>query len=243
MRIMQVVTALGLALAGFAYGADVVVIDVDEANAPFMYAKDGKPAGIYPALIEAAFKKMNVPVSVKAVPWSKAVADCDAGVAGVGGIYRNAEREKKYDYSDQLFVERLQIFFNKANVLNYGKLDDLKGKHLGVLKGWSYGDEFDKARKSGAFTCEDADSDAANFAKLDQRHLDAVVAVFESGGALMGKYKSTAYSATSLSRNPTFVTFSKQNGRTALLKQFDQAVKEIKASGEFQKIVQTELAR
>jgi polar amino acid transport system substrate-binding protein len=243
MRIKQAITMFMVACAGFAQAADALVINVDEANAPFMYAKDGKPAGIYPALIEAAFKKMNVPVTVKAVPWSKAVADCDSGAAGVGGIYKNAEREKKYDYSDQVFVERLQVFFNKAAVVNFTKMDDLKGKKIGVLKGWSYGDDFDKARKGGAITCEDADSDAQNFAKLDQRHLDAAVAVFEAGTALLPKYKSVAYAAASLSRNPTFITFNKSAGKTALLKQFDAAVKDIKASGEFQKIVQAELAK
>jgi polar amino acid transport system substrate-binding protein len=243
MGFKLVFATIGFSLAAFTQAADAVVINVDEANAPFMYAKDGKPAGIYPALIEAAFKRMNVPVTVKAVPWSKATAECDAGSAGVGGIYKNAEREKKYDYSEQIFVERLQVFFNKANVVNFTKMDDLKGKKVGVLKGWSYGDDFDKARKAAAFTCEDADSDAANFAKLDQRHLDAAVAIFEAGNAMLPKYKGLAYSANALSRNPTFVTFNKSAGKTALLKQFDQAVKDIKASGEFQKLVQAELAK
>ena len=69
------------------------------------------------------------------------------------------------------------------------------------------------------------------------------MAIFEAGNEQMRKYKSVAYAATSLSRNPTFVTFAKSSGKTALLKQFDQAVKEIKASGEFQKIVQAELGK
>ena len=162
---------------------------------------------------------------------------------GVGGIYKNAEREKKYDYSEQIFVERLVVFFNKSNPLNYTKLEDLHGKRVGVLKGWSYGDDFDKAKKGGAITCEEADADSQNFQKMDQHHLDATVAVFESGTALLPKYKSIAYAATALSRNPTYLTFAKSAGKAALIKQFDQAMKDLKASGELQKIVQAELAR
>lgn len=243
MRIHQLVPVLALALAGFAQAADPIVIDVDEANAPFMYAKDGKAAGIYPALIEAAFKRMNLPVSIQAKPWSKAIQDIDAGTAGVGGIYKNSDREKKYDYSEQIFVERLVVFFNKANPVNYTRLEDLHGKKVGVLKGWSYGDDFDKAKKGGAITCEEADADSQNFQKMDQHHLDATVAVFESGTALLPKYKSIAYAATALSRNPTYLTFAKSAGKAALIKQFDQAMKDLKASGEVQKIVQAELAK
>jgi len=243
MKIQRLFTALALTLAGFAQAGEGLVVSIDEANAPFMYAKDGKPAGIYPAMIEAAFKRMNVPVTVQAKPWSKAIQEIDAGTAGVGGIYKNAEREKKYDYSEQIFVERLVVFFNKSNPLNYTKLEDLHGKRVGVLKGWSYGDDFDKARKGGAITCDEADADAQNFQKMDQHHLDASVAVFESGNALLPKYKSIAYAATALSRNPTYLTFAKSAGRTALVKQFDQAMKDLKASGEVQKIVQAELAK
>jgi len=243
MRIQQLCTVFALTLASFAQAGEAVVIDIDEANAPFMYARDGKAAGIYPALIEAAFKRMNVPVTVQAKPWSKAIQEIDAGTAGVAGIYKNAEREKKYDYSEQVFVERLVVFFNKSTPLNYTKLEDLTGKRVGVLKGWSYGDDFDKARKAGAIPCEEADADAQNFQKMDQHHLDASVAVFESGNALLPKYKSIAYAATALSRNPTFLAFAKSAGRGALIKQFDQAVKDLKASGELQKIVQGELAR
>jgi len=243
MKIQRLFTALALTLAGFAQAGEGLVVSIDEANAPFMYAKDGKPAGIYPAMIEAAFKRMNVPVTVQAKPWSKAIQEIDAGTAGVGGIYKNAEREKKYDYSEQIFVERLVVFFNKSNPLNYTKLEDLHGKRVGVLKGWSYGDDFDKAKKGGAITCEEADADSQNFQKMDQHHLDATVAVFESGTALLPKYKSIAYAATALSRNPTYLTFAKSAGKAALIKQFDQAMKDLKASGELQKIVQAELAR
>jgi polar amino acid transport system substrate-binding protein len=235
-------TLLLAALSSFAFSADNLVVNVDEANSPFMYSKGGKAAGIYPGLIESAFKHMNVPVSVETKPWKRAIQEIDEGQAGVGGIYKNAEREKKYDYSDQIFLEKLVIYFNKAHPVNFKEIGDLKGKKVGVLRGWSYGDDFDNARKANELTAEEVASDDQNFQKLDQGHLDAVVAINESGNALLPKFKSIGYAANPLSQNPTYLTFAKSANKTAVLKQFDQAIKDMKKSGEFQKIVAAELA-
>jgi len=224
------VSTIGLA-------AGPLVIDVDEANPPFMFDQGGKPAGIYPALLEAAFKHMAVPMEVRARPWKKAIQEIDTGAAGVGGIYKNAEREKKYDYSDKIFVEKLVVYFNKANPLNFTRIDDLKGRKVGVLRGWSYGDDFDGARNAKALAVEEVDSDEMNFKKLDTGRLDAVVAINESGAALMHTYKNIGFSATALSQNPTYLALAKSNGQAALLKQFDQAINQMQKSGEFRKIV------
>jgi len=219
-----------------AMAADIK-INFDQANPPFMYARDGKAAGVYPQVIEAAFRHMKTPVSITAVPWARAIQEIDQGSAGVGGIYKNAEREKKYDYSEQIFVEKLVVYFNKSKPLAYARVDDLKGLRVGVIRGWSYGDAFDAARKAGAFTVEEVVSDEQNFGKLDAGRLDVVLAVAESGSAMMRKFGSVSAAATPLAQNPTFLAFSKAAGQTELLRKFDQAVKQLKSSGEFDKLV------
>lgn len=244
MNLRPILTGfLAATVAAFALAADKVVINVDEANSPFMYAKAGKAEGIYPALLAAAFKRINTEASIEAKPWKRAIQEIDEGTAGVGGIYKNAEREKKYDYSEQIFVEKLVVYSSKNTPLNFAKIDDLKGKRVGILRGWSYGDDFDNAKKANAFLADEAASDAQNFQKLDLGRLDVVVAISESGNALMTKYKTITAAATPLSSNPTYLAFSKAAGKTALLKQFDQAIKDLKKSGDFQKLVQAELAK
>jgi polar amino acid transport system substrate-binding protein len=244
MRLKHLFSTLLLAaFSTFTFAADNLVINVDQENPPFMFAKDGKAAGIYPALIAAAFKHMNVAVTIQPEPWKRAIADIDDGVAGVGGIYKNAERLKKYDYSEQLFMERLAVYSNKAAIVNYTKLDDLKGKRIGVIRGWSYGDDFDNARKANAFSAEEANGDAQNFEKLNLGRLDVVIAVSASGDLFMKKYPNLSVAAAALSESPSFLAFSKKANKVDLLKQFDQAIKDMKKSQEFQKIVQAELSK
>jgi len=185
MKLISLIPAILLsASATFASAAGPVIIDLDSANAPFMSVKDGKAVGIYPAIIQAAFKHMNVAVTLQPEPWKRALEETDNGKAGIGGVYKNADREKKYDFSDKLFTEKIQVFYSKTAPVAFGRLDDLKGKKVGVIRGWSYGDDFDEARKTGAVIAEDGDSDEGNIRKLDAGHLDVVIAVAGMEGAL-----------------------------------------------------------
>jgi polar amino acid transport system substrate-binding protein len=226
-----------------ARAAGPVTINFDAANPPFMFAKDGKPAGIYPAIIQAAFKHMNTPLTMAAEPWKRALEEVDGGRAGIGGVYKNSEREKKYDFSTQIFTEKLVVYFNKTAPVNFSKVADLKGKKVGVIRGWSYGDEFDDARKSGLLIAEDGDSDEATFRKLDVGHLDAVVAVNESGNGLLPKFKNIGAAATPLSQNGTFIAFAKSANLKDVLKSFDQTYKDMQKSGEIKTLVAASLAK
>jgi polar amino acid transport system substrate-binding protein len=240
----SLITAILLTLAApLAQAAGGLTIDVDEANPPFMYAQAGKAAGIYPAIVEAAFKHMNVPVTIDAKPWKRDLEEADAGQAGVAGIYKNAEREKKYDYSDRIFVERISVFYNKKAPINYSQIGDLKGKKIGAIRGWSYGDDFDNARKANAFTVDEADGDEASFKKLDAHELDAVVAITEAGSALLPKFKEVGFSATPVSANPTFLIFAKSANQKELLQKFNDTIKSMQASGEMKQLVAASLAK
>jgi polar amino acid transport system substrate-binding protein len=231
------------ALVACAAPPSQILVDVDEANPPFMYGRNGRAMGIYPRLINTAFKHMNVAVQVEAKPWKRALAEIEDGTAGVGGIYKNAERLEKYDFSDQLFVEKLIVYFNTDRPVSFSKTGDLKGKRIGVLRGWSYGDDFDVLRKSGTCKVEEVSSDDQNFHKLASLRLDAVIAVSESGSALAPGYKNLRAAAIPLALNPTFLAFAKSSHRPTLLKQFNKTLREMQKSGEFQALVEDELVK
>jgi polar amino acid transport system substrate-binding protein len=230
-------------LPALPYGTGVLQIDFDEAHPPYMYEKDGAAAGAYPALIKAAFIHMNVPVRFEPKPWARALHEIDIATAGVGGIYKNQERLKQFDYSEPLLVETITVYFRKDHPINYSRIDDLKGKRVGVMLGWSYGDEFDKARKAGLFTAEGVGSDAQNFQKLEGHRVDVVLAIGESVSVLLEVYPDVRYSDMPLIQTPTYLAFAKSTNRLDLLKRFDQTIKAMKASGEFKKILAAEFAK
>ena len=46
---------------------------------------------------------------MEAKPWKRRLADMDSGVVGVGGIYKNEERIKRYGFSEPIFVEKMAV--------------------------------------------------------------------------------------------------------------------------------------
>ena len=227
--------------------AEPVLVMVDAANPPFMFlTSDNKAAGIYPAIVTEAFARMGEPVLVSAVPWKRALALMERGDAGVAGIYKTLDRSDKFDFSDVLFVERVQVIVLANKAFPYSGMASLRGKRLGVLRGWSYGDEFDKAKAAGLFTVEEMDSDAQNLAKLKNDRLDAVLAIKESADASMSGFGGSSRAFTALepplSETPTYLAFSKQMNKQELLKSFNQALASMHQDGTMRKIMSSVLA-
>lgn len=214
-------------------------VAVDSQNAPFMMAQGQQAAGLYPLLIHAGFQRLGTPVRIDAVPWSRALELLDRGEAGVGGIYRNSERLAKFDFSAPIFVERLLLYGRRDRPLPFRTLDDLAGLRIGVVRGWSYGDAFDEARRHGRMRVEEVASDAQNFSKLESGRLDLVVAVEQAGSAQLasGAFPAVVALSQPLAVNPTHLAFHKSAGMKGLLLRFDRAMQELRRTGEHERLV------
>ena len=225
-----------------AFSAEPIVINLDEADAPYMYVVHGKPAGVYPAIVTAAFGRMNIPLVLHALPWGRALAEADQGTAGVAGLFKTPEREQKYDYSEILFSESLVVFFSQARrpAPQFRTLGDLKGLRVGVHRGWNYGEEFAKGARSGLFTAEEVNTDIQNFKKLEQGRIDALIVTAVAGAVIAPAFK-VVQAATPLSEGLTYLILPKSMNRKDVIKQFDQTIKDMKKSGEFQQIIQAVL--
>lgn len=232
-----------LAQTGSTLAQEKISINFDESNHPFMYGAASEAKGIYPSLIEAVFNKMGTPAHLEAMPWKRAIANIDEGKAGVGGLYKNTAREAKYDYSAPLYEEKLVLYTLKGKSFPYAKLEDLNGKALGAVRGWSYGDAFDAARTAGKFKVEEAESDQLNLKKLVADRVDAIIASplaiepILKKEALAGKIEALP---NPLAANDTYLAFNKKAGQSALLVKFNEALAAMKADGSYEKLTKTE---
>ena len=224
--------------------ADGLVVCVDSDNPPFMHQADGRAAGLYPALIAAALGAQDQAVTIEARPWKRCIAEIDEGRSGIGGVYKNDERLKKYDFSDPIFVEKMAVYFNRARPLAFQSVADLAGKRIGVIRGWSYGDVFDQAVRDGRITVQDVKSDLQNFQKLAAGRLDAILAIEEAGAGHLkaGHFAGLERSPRYLFEYPTFLAFNKGARQGPLLLKFNQALDEMKRSGKFDRMVAAELS-
>lgn len=238
MKFVPITFAFFLSLGTWANAAEVVAFD--EANPPFMYTANAAATGVYPALIAEAFKRMKVDVEFAAEPWKRALEGLDNGKNAVGGIYKNSERLKKYDYSDKLFDEVIIVYVPKGKKSVFNGVDSLKGKTVGVIRGWSYGDDFDNAVKAKVISVEKVSGDSQNFSKLDKGRLDAVLAIKESAEAAIAS-ASLADKVEAvdppLSSSPSYLAFAKSANKTDLIAKFNVAISGMRKDGSFDKIV------
>ncbi len=242
MTAKTIIAALALALGFGVAGAQELLVDVDDANPPFMFVRDGRAAGLYPALMAAVFKEMKAQVLITPKPWRRALSEIDSGTAGVGGIYKNSERLKRYDYSEPMFVERVSLYALRSDASRYAGVADLKGKRVGVIRGWSYGDDFDEARRAGTMVVEEVNSDAQNFAKLAAGRLDVVLAIVEAAEPHLRAHR-TVQLAGSMAENPTFLAFNKSAGMQGFIEHFNAALSRMRKSGAVSRLVTEELHR
>ena len=231
--------------ASTAQAADTVIINVDAGNPPFMFSNQGDAEGIYPAIFYEAFRRMGVSVNIIAMPWKKAVKEAEEGKGAIGDFYQTPERLLKFDYSEFILLENFAVYYKRDSGFDFHKCKDLYGKRVGVMSGWSYGEEFDNAVKNKLITVDESLSDRQNFKKLQQGKIDVVIAVNESGRAIIhnDKIPNITRAQPYLIYNRGYLAFAKSANQTALLSKFSSTIAAMRSDGTLDAIVLRELSK
>lgn len=216
------------------------LIAIDNANPPFMYQHEGQPKGLYPLLLQAVFQRAGIVVEIQAMPWKRALMRGGKAELGIGGIYKTAQRQAVFDYSQAIFEEKLIVYVRRGTTTSFTALSDLYGKRVGVIRGWSYTEALDKAIDNGQIHASAGSSDEANFRMLASGRLDALIAIELAGQRIIQQLQLDQVQALqpALSINPTYLVFAKQAKQQALLQRFDQSLAEMRADGSLAELVQ-----
>lgn len=216
------------------------LIAIDNANPPFMYQYEGQPKGLYPLLLQAVFQRAGIVVEIQAMPWKRALMRGGKAELGIGGIYKTAQRQAVFDYSQAIFEEKLIVYVRRGTATSFTALSDLYGKRVGVIRGWSYTEALDKAIDNGQIHASAGSSDEANFRMLASGRLDALIAIELAGQRIIQQLQLDQVQALqpALSINPTYLVFAKQAKQQALLQRFDQSLAEMRADGSLAELVQ-----
>ena len=228
----------GIVLPRAAYAGETMYVDA--YNPPFMYKKNNDATGIYPALVRAVFSELDEEVAVRAVPWKRAITYLNRGEGGVGGIYKTKPRLEKYDYTDEIFSEKVMVYVPKSKAFAFSSVYDLAGKRLGIIRAWSYGEKFDEAREKGLFKIEERHDDASNFNKLVVGHLDALLAIKESAELIITKKRlsdKVEVLVTPLVTNSTYIAFSKKSDKRALIQRINRTIRAMHRDGSYDKVL------
>lgn len=164
------------------------LILVDETAPPYMYDTPRGPAGVCPAIVREIFHRLGETVRIQAVPWKRLLAQLENGSAGVACARMTGERQELMDFSDSLLPVTFTILTRRGRITEYTGLDSLRGRTVGIRRGWSYGEAFDHVRASGAMRIEEASGDGQNFEKLLDGRIDAAILAEPSADMLLAAF-------------------------------------------------------
>ena len=163
---------LCLCLASFSVAQDVV--SVATTKIPPYTGNEIETTGFLSDIVRSAFSAVNIEAKLGSLPWARAKSVLIMGQVDAMFPSSFSELEELgalkvllYKTSPLVFVKR------KNNRINWnGRLRSIGGRNVGVLRGFSYTQEFDQAKN---FQKVSASNNEKNINSLNQKKLDLTI--------------------------------------------------------------------
>ena len=133
------------------------------------------------------------------------------------------------------------LYQRQSTFNNPTDIDALRGQTVGVIRGWSYGDQIDDARKRGVFSASEATGDEQNFQMLALGRVDTVIAIGEAGDVWvkrLGLSDKVVRSKTPIRENPTYIVFNRASSTISTVTMINRSIEELRENGTLQRIAQ-----
>lgn len=232
-RLLGLVAAT-LVLGGAARAQDVIRVATDATFQPFEYRENGKRTGFDIELIEAIAKQLNRSVEWIDIDFKGLVPGLIANRFDVAAsaIYITEERRKVVDFTDSYYPGGLVIMVKKGDDRIKGP-DDLTGRKVSVQVG----------TKSVNFLKEKFPS-AERIEVEKNQEMFQLVEIGRADAAVTGKPAAKVYAKVrgtlEVLDQPLTVEeygFALRKSDPELVKQFNEALKKLKADGTYDKLV------
>lgn len=208
--------------------------------APFA-DKSHPKQGVVVELVSAALKTQGSELKFTTMPWNRAVDKVKKGeIDLIPTMWYNEERTKDFAYSDYILKNQIKMIKKKGDAFEYAGLSSLKGKTVGIIRGYTYPKDF---MSDKSFTREPAKDLEANYKKVVAGRIDltledelvAKAMLFKEDPKFMDKID---FVTNPVSTNELFLTCGKVNPKcTTIIETFNKGLAEIKANGTYKKIM------
>jgi polar amino acid transport system substrate-binding protein len=120
-------------------------------------------------------KDLKIKFDLQIYPWNRAVKLATNGEGLIFGLSLTSERDAIFSFTEPAMYRYLWLVTRSDRRFKFSKLDDLKGKTIGIVRGSKYGGDFD-AQKGILFqTDNDIDAYGPRLKKLLNQRIDAMV--------------------------------------------------------------------
>lgn len=212
---------------------------------PYEYEENNTVKGLAVEVVQEAFRRIDQPISIQILPWARAIGLIEKGQAdAIFTTYKNEEREKFADYSEQvLILQTMALFVVKESPIEFdGQLEKINQYEIGLVRQFSYGSHLDNALNQGVISKIDFSTTVEfNVAKLLKRRFDIMASDQYSAIHILnnlGKLHEVRRLTPHVQQVPSYLAFSKKRQLTSVKTLFDQALFQMKIDGTYQRIIQ-----
>lgn len=227
--------------------ADKTLVFPNDPWPPFMLGKEGSDsvAGVGAELMFTLFSRVEgVDIRIPLVPWNRALHLVEQGDAdGIPLLYKTAEREVYMEFSDPLFSSQDLVWYSKTyfpNGLEWQTANDFSPYTVGVVSGYSYSEEIDKAIQDKKFTVLKVKNAKKLFSLLAGGRIDVALANKVVGSSLIREdfaNRNIVSMKKPIAEDDYYIAFSKKTDAKELIPQVNKAISELKAEGLIDKII------
>ncbi|MDC0255517.1 transporter substrate-binding domain-containing protein [Bacteriovoracales bacterium] len=237
-KTITLATLAGYAPYTFKYTKKVDGVKAGENITP---GKDTRSLqGIAWDIVRESFHSQGYTIKLHVYPWARALKQMKQGkVDGLFPTTKTVARSKFFYFSKNATNSYSTCFYTKAKTqFKFLGLSSLKGKTVGVIRGFSYGNKFDTYKKN--LKVRPSRGDRESFLMLEKNRIDVYVGYdivadyFLKKTNQLGKFKRHA----PIDFNYEFLATNLDNQKKIQkIKDFDKGVEVIKKNGAFQKIL------
>lgn len=238
--------------------AEEIELTGNEARAPKIFNDaDGNASGVLIEIMKYVAQETGAKFSYKLYPFARAYDQTVKGNMGIIGLSVTAERLALLDYGKEpLFYDDVVLVVRAGKEFPFEKLEDLRGKKIGVPRGSSFGELYEKAVKEKIFEPVPGPRPSTQLAMLLLDRVDAVMISMGKVGleeALKGESGKDAdlrqerakfvILPKPFARDPNHMAFAKSMHKTDFLVKVDQALIKGHQSGAIARLIDQYVAR
>lgn len=227
----------------FSLPKEILIIKGSNDYAPYeIKLGNNKYSGIYIETIQEAAKILKIKLVFKDFPWARCLSMMKAGKAdALMTPFKNKERVTfMYFANEPVAYEETTLFTYKGSNIKFsGNLNDIKEHKIGVARGYSYGEKWDKINFPNVTK---ANTQKGLVKMLTKKRFEITLGtkyIIQYLAKEQGVSHKIVALKPSLSKDGGYIAFSKKKGRThkELANAFEKALKKVKKSARYKQIL------
>ncbi|GAA3922036.1 ABC transporter substrate-binding protein [Litoribacillus peritrichatus] len=246
LKAMCLFCFLVLTFPAFALDTNTIIITGNADKPPKIWLENQQPKGILVDILQYAEQRMaGYNYQIHLLPWKRAYQASLTGQQGIVGISKTNERLSLFNYSVPLYYDEIILVTAKNNSFAFNKQEDLTGKRIGICRGCSFGEEYEKAKKF--FTVVEDNDNNQRLRMLLKGRIDAAIInpgehalnMIVDNDEFLSQHKDQfVVLEKRLDLDPNYLAFSKNVDNQAFIEAFNQVIKSGYKRGDIQRIIE-----